>query len=234
LTALWTGCGQAGREWVYLLCKTPAPPAGKARYVPVANVVGGPCTEPSQVVKITTPALGLAAETQPVSRGYFDGCFRRVFGRFEIVASGQDPHPGPGAGAGDAGPAGRTRTGQGRRDRQERVARLVETAVCRHRRRHRRQPAAKMGGDAPGAGRGHRAGSHLRHAAPGRGSAGIQHHELPLCGVLPRARRARTRRAPGLRDRRRYCRSRRRQGRIHPCPDHHAGAPCCTFRYKFT
>ena len=63
------------------MCKTLAPPAGKAGYVPVANVVGKPCTGPSQVVKITTLALGLAAETQPVSRGYFDGCFRRVSGR---------------------------------------------------------------------------------------------------------------------------------------------------------
>ena len=56
-----------------------------------------------------------------------------------------------------------------------------------------------------------------------QGGAGIRRHALPLRGILSRARRARARRAAGLRDRFRYRRGRRQRGRPHARPDPDAG-----------
>ena len=90
---------------------------------------------------------------------------RRLHGRYQAVAAGQDADPGPGAGAVAAGAARRARPGKGRRDRAAGLARLVAAVVRRDRRKRRGQPAAQMGGDAHRAGRRHRAGGDGRNAS---------------------------------------------------------------------
>src|SRR5215472_9110294 len=80
-----------------------------------------------------------------------------------------------------------------------------------------------MGGDAHRYGGGDRARRHLRDAPQGQGGARIRHHAVPLRRVLPRAGRARARRAAHLRDRSRHRRGGHGRGELHARADAHAG-----------